>query len=451
MEIWDLADPGDYHEEIGQIVYSNPYKRLAHKSQIIIKPTGDHFRSRLTHTEEVNQIALTLGRKLRLNLDLISSIARAHDLGHTPYGHAGEIALQNIVERELGARFDLRCKPAENPSSFRREIFHHSSNSARIVMKDDDFGPEGLPPIIVSGILTHSWGPWKDNSVYKVPDTYEAQVVAIADQLAGINHDTEDILEGKKYTEYDLDRFNQELTSGLEKEYPTCYSGLRDQVQSLIVSKGSERGYGRQKRVEKFLDQIVQGTQTMVNRDRPQRNQASKYPISLSKDWSEVLRYYERFLRELIEERVPWFVMRDHVAAALISTAYNHIWSRARECPSISTMQTKLTHYDDPRYRRRASEESRHLDHFKIFFEDHYSDDMRPGPYESYLARIDKRKVDVWDTNIMKRLDIGLLEPSDQKRRRVTRLVAVVDFVAGMTDRYCLDLFNEVYQEFVLT
>lgn len=84
------ADKGGYAHDIEKIVYSNAYKRLVHKSQIIIKPTRDHFRSRLIHTEETSQIALSLGRKLELNQDLITVIAKAHDLGHTPFGHAGE-------------------------------------------------------------------------------------------------------------------------------------------------------------------------------------------------------------------------------------------------------------------------------------------------------------------------------------------------------------------------
>ncbi len=212
MDLASYAETDEYAQEIDKIVYSNAYKRLANKTQIIIKPTKDHFRSRLIHTEEVNQIALSLGRKLRLNLDLITAIVKAHDLGHTPFGHAGERIIQIILERELVTRFGLKFSKSEKEREvIRRTIFHHSLNSARMLVKEKEF--ESIPAQIIEGVSTHSWSPWKQENNLSVPPSYEAQVVAIADQIASINHDTEDIIEGALYTDYDKDRFSHGILS----------------------------------------------------------------------------------------------------------------------------------------------------------------------------------------------------------------------------------------------
>ncbi|TFH65072.1 MAG: HD domain-containing protein, partial [Candidatus Zixiibacteriota bacterium] len=154
------ADAGRYHNDVRTIVYCNAYRRLAHKSQIIVKPIRDHFRSRLTHTEEVNQIAIAIGRDLELNLELIEAIAKAHDLGHTPFGHTGERALQGILKSELDTRFEFNksFNLKKQPHLLRR-IFHHSSNSARILVKHPELREVQRP--VIQGVLHHSWSPWK--------------------------------------------------------------------------------------------------------------------------------------------------------------------------------------------------------------------------------------------------------------------------------------------------
>lgn len=253
------ADSGEYAEDIQKIVYSNAYKRLAHKTQIIIKPTRDHFRSRLIHTEEVNQIAYSLGRKLNLNPDLISAIAKAHDLGHTPFGHAGERTLQELLEREMISRFGVKLPRSEmDKRSFRKRIFHHSLNSARIMVKEKEF--EGISLQVVNGVLNHSWSPWKKPNHNPVPQTYEAQVVAVADQIASINHDTEDIIEGSPYTEYDKDKFSLELFNGFKKKNRKSYDKLSDEIVGIIVDNSLGRGYGRRKRVETLVSKISEDT-----------------------------------------------------------------------------------------------------------------------------------------------------------------------------------------------
>lgn len=448
MSLAPYADPGEYFQEINKIVYSNAYKRLAHKSQIIIKPKRDHFRSRLTHTEEVHQIALSLGKKLELNLDLITAMAKAHDLGHTPFGHAGERAIQLILERELLTRFKMKYPKSEKEKeNFRREIFHHSLNSARMLIKERDF--EGIPTVIIEGVLTHSWSPWKQKSNLSIPRTYEAQVVAIADQLASINHDTEDIIEGAPYTEYSKERFVNELIDGFKKRYPKDFNKLRNEIHSLIVDKSFERGYGRQKRVEVFVNEIVENTKKMfIKNNITKKEQAENFPISLSEEWSHFLDYYETFVRDLVQEKISWFIARDNMAGALISTVFNHFWPRARSSVTITQMTLPMFEKEELA-KTPYTEKTKYIEHFADFFNEHYFEEKHNKDfYKEYLEEAKQKGISVWDINIRNSFKDKI---TTYEEKLLTRLVAVIDFIAGLTDRYCLEMFNEVYKEFVIT
>ncbi len=157
-----------YQRDRDRIIHCNAFRRLMHKTQVFLFPQGDHYRTRLTHTLEVNQIARTMGRALRLNEDLIEAIAMGHDLGHTPFGHAGEYAL-----REISPIW-----------------FVHSQQSVRVVEKlERDGRGLNLTGEVRNGILCHSdKAPWAD--------TLEGQVVRFADKIAYINHDIEDAVRG---------------------------------------------------------------------------------------------------------------------------------------------------------------------------------------------------------------------------------------------------------------
>ncbi len=159
-----------------RILHSKPFRRLKHKTQVFIDPRGDHYRTRLTHTLEVAQIARTIGRALRLNEDLIEAIALGHDVGHTPFGHAGEFALDDAL-RELNA--------PEGPRHF-----SHSEQSLRIV---DVLADLNLSHETRMGIGGHSKGE-KDLTAHdgEPVSTLEAAVVRISDRIAYMNHDLDD-------------------------------------------------------------------------------------------------------------------------------------------------------------------------------------------------------------------------------------------------------------------
>ena len=166
-----------YQRDLDRIVHSKAFRRLMHKTQVFLQPEGDHYRTRMTHTIEVTRIAGTITRALGLNEDLAEAIAMGHDLGHTPFGHAGEDAL-------------TRCmgKP-----------FHHNEQSLRVVDYLEKDG-EGLNLTyeVRMGILGHTGD--------RIPETLEGQVVRRSDQIAYVNHDIDDAVRAGILTNEDIPR-----------------------------------------------------------------------------------------------------------------------------------------------------------------------------------------------------------------------------------------------------
>ena len=165
-----------FQRDRDRILHSKSFRRLKHKTQVFIDPRGDHYRTRLTHTLEVSQVARTVGRALRLNEDLIEAIALGHDVGHTPFGHAGESALDEAI-REL----------TPNLGGFR-----HYEQSLRIVDVLEDLN---LSWETRMGIDGHSKGRGDLTAHDGEPtSTLEAAVVRISDRIAYLNHDLDDAL-----------------------------------------------------------------------------------------------------------------------------------------------------------------------------------------------------------------------------------------------------------------
>jgi len=152
-----------YQRDTDRITHSKSFRRLMHKTQVFLNPEGDHYRTRMTHTLEVARIARTIARGLRLNEDLAEAQALGHDLGHTPFGHAGEVALSDVLGRP----------------------FRHNEQSLRVVdrLEGDGMGLN-LTYETRMGILGHT-GP-------RVPETLEGRVVRLSDRIAYINHDIDD-------------------------------------------------------------------------------------------------------------------------------------------------------------------------------------------------------------------------------------------------------------------
>ncbi len=167
-----------FQRDRDRIIHAKSFRRLTHKTQVFIAPEADHYRTRLTHTLETAQIARTISRALRLNEDLTEAIALAHDLGHTPFGHAGERAL-DLVYRE----FDPEAS------------FRHAEQSLRVVeaLEKDGQGLN-LTYEVRDGIANHSKGSDDLPRNSGGPATLEGQVVMYADRVAYINHDIDDAI-----------------------------------------------------------------------------------------------------------------------------------------------------------------------------------------------------------------------------------------------------------------
>ncbi len=175
----------DFQRDRDRIIHCKAFRRLSHKTQVFLAPEGDHYRTRLTHTLEVSQIARSIARALRFNEDLTEAIALGHDLGHTPFGHTGEDALDDALEEAL----------REYPTA--PFPFKHNLQSLRIVEHLEYEGVGlNLTWEVRDGIHRHTGS---------VPAaTLEGQIVAIADRIAYVNHDIDDAIRAGVLAETDL-------------------------------------------------------------------------------------------------------------------------------------------------------------------------------------------------------------------------------------------------------
>lgn len=178
-----------YQRDVDRIIHSKSFRRLMHKTQVFLKPEGDHYRTRMTHTIEVARIARTIARALRLNEDLTEAIAMGHDLGHTPFGHAGEAALSEVMGRE----------------------FRHNEQSLRVVDVLEKNGDGlNLSYEVRMGILCHT-GP-------ELPETLEGRIVRFSDQIAYVNHDIDDAIRAGILTNDDIPKDLQKILGYVHKE-----------------------------------------------------------------------------------------------------------------------------------------------------------------------------------------------------------------------------------------
>ncbi len=198
-----------------RIVYSNAFRRLKHKTQVFLSPLGDEYRTRLTHTLEVAQIARNVTRALFLNEDLAEAIALGHDLGHTPFGHSGEIALREIFSSD----------------------FSHSEQSLRVVDILENNGKGlNLTYEVRDGILKHSkgYGEIIPVNMNEMAGTLEGQIVRIADIMAYLNHDLDDAIRTGIITENQVPEFCVKIIGKTHSERATTM--IRDLISSSIVN-----------------------------------------------------------------------------------------------------------------------------------------------------------------------------------------------------------------------
>jgi len=237
-----------FQRDRDRIVHSKSFRRLKHKTQVFVAPEGDHYRTRLTHTLEACGIARTVARALRLNEDLTEAIGLGHDLGHPPFGHAGEEALDEALREHCGGGF------------------RHNEHSLRVVdVLERDGEGLNLTEEVRDGILNHTGS--------RKPATMEGQIVKLVDRVAYINHDIDDALRAGILRPDDLPVEEIELLG------PTGSQRIGTLVRDIVdhsegqeeVKQGREVGQAML-RLRKFMfDRVYLGPEARSEHDRVER------------------------------------------------------------------------------------------------------------------------------------------------------------------------------------
>lgn len=243
-----------FQRDRDRIVHSKSFRRLKHKTQVFVSPEGDHYRTRLTHTLEACGIARTVARALRLNEDLTEAIGLGHDLGHPPFGHAGEQTLDQVLRERCG------------------RLFRHNEHSLRVVEAlERDGNGLNLTEQVRDGILNHT-GSGR-------PATLEGRIVKLVDRVAYINHDIDDALRAGILRQEDLPAAEIDLLG------PTGSLRIDTLVRDIVehsadagdIVQSAEIG-GAMLRLRKFMfDRVYLGPEARRENERVQRAMRSLF------------------------------------------------------------------------------------------------------------------------------------------------------------------------------
>ena len=290
-----------FQRDRDRIIHSKSFRRLKHKTQVFLAPFGDHYRTRLTHTLEVSQIARTIAKALRLNEDLTEAIALGHDLGHTPFGHAGEETLTRLL-----------------PGGFT-----HAEQSLRVVEKLEYEGKGlNLTFEVRDGIVKHSKGRGEifDANSENLPSTLEGQVVRVSDIIAYVNHDLDDARRAGIIKEKDIP---PRLVKLLGK-YP---SQRIDKMVEDVVRCSLEADLERIAMCDKILEAIVELRDFLYERvyfGGASRKELEKTQKIMTDLYEYFLQNPENYIKpyprgDSLEKRVGDFIagMTDRYALAL--------------------------------------------------------------------------------------------------------------------------------------
>lgn len=252
-----------YQRDRDRIIHCKAFRRLKHKTQVFLAPQGDHYRTRLTHTLEVAQISRTIAKSLRLNEDLTEAIALGHDLGHTPFGHAGEDALNRVCE----------CG------------FRHYEQSLRVVeILENDGEGLNLTKEVRDGILNHKTS--------GKPSTLEGQVVRLSDKIAYINHDIDDAIRGRIITEADIPcQYTDVLGTTTKKRLDTL---IRDIVLNSLDKP--------EVRMSEVIENAMMELRVFMFEYVYTNPKAKAEEIKAKKMLKELYRYYLGHIEELPQE-----------------------------------------------------------------------------------------------------------------------------------------------------
>lgn len=242
-----------FQRDADRILHSRSFRRLMHKTQVFLQPEGDHYRTRMTHTLEVSRVGRTVARALRLNEDLAEAAAMGHDLGHTPFGHAGEAALSDVMGKE----------------------FHHNEQSLRVVERLEKNGQGlNLTYEVRRGIVGHTG---KD-----IPETLEGQIIRYADRIAYINHDIDDAMRAGILKDSDIPKSISDVLGTKHSER------INTLVEDLIANSMDKPVIAMSPLMEATMDELREFMFEHVYRNPKAKGEESKAKIIIQ----ELYKYY---------------------------------------------------------------------------------------------------------------------------------------------------------------
>lgn len=256
-----------FQRDRDRIIHCKAFRRLKHKTQVFLIPEGDHYRTRLTHTLEVSQIARTISKSLRLNEDLTEAIALGHDLGHTPFGHAGEAVLNELLPQK----------------------FEHCEQSVRIVEKLENNGQGlNLTKEVRDGILNHRTS--------GSPNTLEGKVVRLSDKIAYINHDIDDAITAKILKESDLPKDVTDIIGN------TVKSRIDFLIKDIVYNSYNKNDILMSKTVEKAIAKLRAWLFENVYNNNNKKNIAKTEEKKAQKVVEVLFNHYKKNMDEMPSE-----------------------------------------------------------------------------------------------------------------------------------------------------
>lgn len=248
-----------YQRDADRILHSRSFRRLMHKTQVFLQPEGDHYRTRMTHTLEVSRVARTVARALRLNEDLTEAAAMGHDLGHTPFGHAGEAALSDVMGAE----------------------FRHNEQSLRVVERLEKNGQGlNLTYEVRRGIVGHTGS--------DIPETLEGQIIRYADRIAYINHDIDDAMRAGILKNSDLPK---SITDALGATHSERINTL---VEDMIEASSDKPLITMSPRIEGAMDELREFMFEHVYRNPKAKGEESKAKTIIKELYNYYLQHPEQ-------------------------------------------------------------------------------------------------------------------------------------------------------------
>ncbi len=314
-----------YQRDKDRIIYSTAFRRLEYKTQVFVNHEGDYYRTRLTHTLEVSQIAKSIARALKLNEDLVEAISLAHDLGHTPFGHSGEDALHEWMREEGG--------------------FDHNTQGLRVVdfleQRYPDFPGLNLTYEVREGIIKHST-PF-DRPRPAIPfelkgsPLLEIQVVDIADEIAYDNHDLDDGITSGLIKEEDL-RYVR-MWSEKEKEIKKIYPRIKDEIKKYQIIRSL---------INSQVTNVINHTEEKIKKLKIRNtNDVIKTPeriVTVSKDMQGLRRPMREFLTENLYQHYR-VVRMSNKAYRFITSLFNIYLDKPEQLPPTTWSRLKI---EDP-------------------------------------------------------------------------------------------------------